>query len=121
MIEVLSSVLVANPVIATVLGGGKGAMNGAALAIKVDAFGEPEVFADHIAELGQRLKGLPKAPDTKEILMPGERGFRLSEARMRDGIPVAEGTLRRLADLATRLGVRQPDPIEEDASEGADR
>lgn len=121
MIEVLSSVLVTNPVIATVLGGGKGAMNGAALAIKVEAFGAPDVFADHIAELGQRLKGLPKAPDTEEILMPGERGFRLSEARMRDGIPVAEGTLKRLADLAKKLGVRQPDPIEEDASEGAER
>lgn len=117
MIEVLSSVLVANPVIATVLGGGKGAMNGAALAIKVDAFGAPEVFANHIADLSQRLKGLPKAPDTDEILLPGERGFRLAETRMRDGIPVADGTLKRLATLADRLGVPQPDAIETGKSE----
>lgn len=120
MIEVLSSVLVANPVIATVLGGGKGAMNGAALAIKVDAFGAPEVFANHIADLGLRLKGLPKAPDTDEILLPGERGFRLSEMRMRGGIPVAEGTLRRLASLADRLHVAQPAAIETDKNERVD-
>jgi ureidoglycolate dehydrogenase (NAD+) len=120
MIEVLSSVLVANPVIATVLGGGKGAMNGAALAIKVDAFGAPEIFANHIADLGQRLKSLPKAPDTDEILLPGERGFRLSEKRMRDGIPVADGTLKRLASLADRLDVAQPTAIAADKSEHVD-
>jgi ureidoglycolate dehydrogenase (NAD+) len=120
MIEVLSSVLVANPVIATVLGGSKGAMNGAALAIKVDAFGTPEVFANHIADLGLRLKSLPKAPNTDEILLPGERGFRLSEMRMRGGIPVAEGTLRRLANLADRLDVAQPAAIETDKSEQVD-
>ncbi|MFY0617755.1 Ldh family oxidoreductase [Shimia sp.] len=111
MIEILSSVLVANPVIATVLGGGKGAMNGVALAIKVDAFGASEVFADHIADLSQRVKALPKAPDTDEILLPGERGFRLSEARMREGIPVADGTLKRLVTLGKRLGVSPPAAI----------
>jgi len=119
MIEVLSSVLVANPVISTVLGGGKGAMNGAALAIRVEAFGTPEVFAQHIADLSRQLKGLPKAPGTDEILLPGERGFRLSEERMHTGIPVAEGTLKRLADLADSLGVPQPQAIEADTKRQA--
>ncbi|SIT78836.1 ureidoglycolate dehydrogenase (NAD+) [Yoonia rosea] len=108
MIEVLCSVLVANPVISTVLGGGKGAMNGAALAIKIDSFGAPDVFTNQIAELVQQLKGLPKAPGTEEILMPGERGFRLSDERMQTGIPLADGTLDRLATLGNRLGVDQP-------------
>ena len=119
MIEVLSSVLVANPVIATVLGGGKGAMNGAALAIKVEAFGSPEVFAQHIADLSHQLKGLPKAPGTDEILLPGERGFRLSEERMHGGIPVADGTLKRLAHLANTLGVPQPVAIETETKQQA--
>lgn len=117
MIEVLSSVLIANPVIATVLGGGKGAMNGAALAIKVDAFGAPDQFANHIADLGQRLKALPKAPDTDEILLPGERGFRLSKVRMREGIPVADGTLARLASLGERLDVAPPVEIKTDGAD----
>ncbi|MGJ8582932.1 MAG: Ldh family oxidoreductase [Marinosulfonomonas sp.] len=116
MIEVLSSVLIANPVIATVLGGGKGSMNGAALAIKVDAFGAPDQFADHIADLGQRLKALPKALDTDEILLPGERGFRLADERMRKGIPVADGTLARLASLGKRFGVTPPVEIKTDAA-----
>ena len=117
MIEVLSSVLISNPVIATVLDGGKGVMNGAALAIKVDAFGAPEVFAEHITNLGQRLKALPKAPDTDEILLPGERGFRLSDVRMQEGIPVADGTMKRLVDLGKRLGVVPPSAIK---TSGAD-
>lgn len=108
MIEVLSSVLIGNPVISTVLGGGKGAMNGAALAIKVEAFGAPDVFAKHIADLSHQIKGLPKAPDTDEILLPGERGFRLAQTRMHNGIPVADGTIKRLADLGERLGIPQP-------------
>jgi len=114
MIEVMSSLLVANPVISTVLGGGKGAMNGAAIAIKIDAFGAPEVFTDHVAGLGQRLKSLPKAPATDEILLPGERGFRLSQERMRDGIPLADGTLKRLKNLGDALGVAPPATIEDD-------
>lgn len=112
MIEVLSSVLIANPVISTILGGDKWCMNGAALAIKVEAFGSPEVFTNHIAQLSQKLKDQPMAQDTHEILMPGERGFRLSETRMQSGIPVADGTLGRLAILAERHGVTQPTAIE---------
>lgn len=108
MIEVLSSVLVANPVISTVLSGNKGSMNGAALAIKVEAFGAPDLFANQVALLAENLKSLPKAPDTEEILLPGERGFRLSSERMKTGIPIAEGTLMRLASVATRFNVSQP-------------
>lgn len=121
MIEVLSSVLISNPAIASVLGGRKGAMNGVALAIKVDAFGAPADFATHIAELGLRLKSLPKAPGTDEILLPGERGFRLSQKRMRDGIPVAAGTLKRLAALAVSLDVAQPSVMAEIQREPADK
>ena len=111
MIEVLASVLVSNPVISTVLSGGKGAMNGVALAIKVQAFGQPEIFARHIADLVSQLKILPKARGTDEILMPGERGFRLSAERMQTGIPIAEGTIGRLTALADRFGVTPPDPM----------
>ncbi len=119
MIEILSSVLVGNPVISTVLGGGKGTMNGAALAIRVEAFGAPEAFTQLIADLSHQIKGLPKAPGTDEILLPGERGFALEEARMRDGIPVADGTLKRLACLADSLGVAQPAALEASTKETA--
>ncbi|UWQ97211.1 Ldh family oxidoreductase [Rhodobacteraceae bacterium M385] len=111
MIEVLSSLLVSNPVISTVLMGEKGAMNGAAIALKVDKFTDPDLFSVQVAELAQSLKALPKASDTDEILMPGERGFRLSQERMAQGIPIAEGTLQRLAKLGDALGVAPPQTI----------
>lgn len=115
MIEILSSVLVANPVISSALSGGKGSMNGAALAIKIDKFSEPDVFAQQITELVGQLKLLAKAPETDEILMPGERGFRLSAERMQNGIPIADGTLKRLAVVADRFGITPPEPMAQSA------
>lgn len=111
MIEVLASVLVSNPAISSALSGQKGAMNGAALALKIGAFTAPDVFASQITELAHGLKALPKAPGTDEILMPGERGFRLSADRLAKGIPIAKGTLDRLAAMGERFGVAAPSPI----------
>lgn len=111
MIEVLSSLLVSNPIIATALMGEKGSMNGAAIAVKIENFADPALFASQVSELARTLKALPKAPDTDDILMPGERGFRLSQERMAHGIPIADGTLSRLAELARRHGVPKPDAI----------
>lgn len=111
MIEVLASVLVSNPAISGVLSGGRGAMNGAALALRVDAFADPATFATQITDLANALRALPKAPGTDEILMPGERGFRLAAERRATGIPVAKGTLERLAAMAERLGVPTPEAL----------
>ena len=108
MIEVMASLLVSNPAIAGVLKGGKGAMNGAALAIRIDALTDPAVFAAQVAELAQQLKALPKAPETERILMPGERGFALAAERAVAGIPITEGTMERLGQMADKLGVARP-------------
>lgn len=111
MIEVLSSLLVSNPVISTVLTGEKGSMNGAAIALKIAHFADPAVFTAQVDALAENLKALPKAPDTDEILMPGERGFRLSEERQTQGIRIAEGTLKRLAEVGDRFGIPGPTPF----------
>jgi ureidoglycolate dehydrogenase (NAD+) len=108
MIEVLASLLIGNPVISEALSGRAAAMNGLAMALNLRAFGDPERFAQGIAALVGSLKALPKARDTDEILMPGERGFRVSEARERDGVPLASGTVARLEALAARLNVEMP-------------
>jgi ureidoglycolate dehydrogenase (NAD+) len=110
MIEILSSVLISNPAISTALAGGNSAMNGAALAIRIDRFGTPETFARLVTELVTELKHLPPAPGSDQILMPGERGFRLAQDRMASGIPVAQGTVNRLAETAANFGLRLPDP-----------
>src|SRR5439155_3972541 len=76
MIEILVSVLVNNPVIAPALAGkGAGRMNGLAIAVQIDAFGEANRFKQDVAHLARALKVVPLAAGTASILMPGERGF----------------------------------------------
>lgn len=110
MIEVLCSVLIANPAISSALSGTDNAMNGAALAIRIDRFGSADDFARNIMALIAQIRLLPVASGTEEILMPGERGFRLAQQRMTDGIPVAKGTLDRLARAAEPFGLHLPEP-----------
>lgn len=121
MFELLASVLAANPVITEAFSGRKGVMNGVALALNIASFCDPKAFLMHVAELSGTLKGLPKAPATDEILMPGERGFRLAEERISTGIPLAAGTISRLAAVAERLGVDQPEPLPAGDDEMSDR
>lgn len=111
MIEILTSVLVANPVIAPALEkSGSGTMNGLAIAVQVDAFGTLDHFRGEVVRLATALKGVPRAADTAAILMPGERGFATAAARQTDGIPLAMGSVTRLAKLAGKLGVSPPQP-----------
>jgi ureidoglycolate dehydrogenase (NAD+) len=111
MIEILTSVLVANPVIAPALEkSGSGTMNGLAIAVQVDAFGALDHFRGEVVRLATALKGVPRAADTATILMPGERGFATAASRQADGIPLATGTVTRLAKLSEKLGVSPPQP-----------
>lgn len=105
MIEILSSVLVGNPVIATALEGGRAGMNGVAMAIRVSAFGDAPSFHAEIARLERAIHSLPQAPGTTAIHLPGERGFAMAAEREKSGIPLAAGTISRLAALGDRLGV----------------
>jgi ureidoglycolate dehydrogenase (NAD+) len=109
MIEVLSSLLVSNPVISKALQGERGGMNGVALAVSLSAFGPEEAFRSQVDDLASVLRALPKASGVDKILMPGERGGREADARYSSGIPLAEGTEKRLFALSDRLGVSVPD------------
>ncbi|MBR0757747.1 Ldh family oxidoreductase [Bradyrhizobium jicamae] len=109
MIEILTSVLVANPVIAPALEkSGGGTMNGLAVAVQVGAFGALDHFRAEVERLATALRGVPRAADTAKILMPGERGFATAAARETSGIPLPAGTVTRLAKLAEKLGVSPP-------------
>lgn len=112
MIEILVSVLVNNPVIAPALAGkGAGKMNGLAIAVRINAFGETDNFMTDVAQLANAVKAVPAAAGITSILMPGERGFTEAAARRTSGIPLAAGTVARLAKMADRLGVRPPPPV----------
>jgi LDH2 family malate/lactate/ureidoglycolate dehydrogenase len=62
----------------------------------------------NLASLKQSIKAEPRAEGFDEILMPGERGTREYEKRMREGIPIAVKTWQEVNELAARLGVAPP-------------
>ena len=108
MIELLTSVLVSNPILAETVGkpakGRRHRQNGLALAIDVSRYGDGAAFGREVDRLVAALKALPHDAGV-EILMPGERGARAFEQRSRDGIPVPRATRDELNALAERLGV----------------
>jgi LDH2 family malate/lactate/ureidoglycolate dehydrogenase len=108
MIELLTSVLVSNPILAETVGkpakGRRHRQNGLALALDVSRYRDPAAFAREVDRLIATLKALPHDAGV-EILMPGERGARVFEQRRREGIPVPRTMCDELNALAGRLGL----------------
>jgi ureidoglycolate dehydrogenase (NAD+) len=115
MIEFLTSVLVGNPIVAEyhtgTEHGQRHRQNGTIIAVDIAAFGSAPEFGSAIDAAIDAIKALPLAPDTKEILYPGERGSRTFEERSRRGIPIAPGPWGKLCKDAQKLGVSIPEPV----------
>jgi ureidoglycolate dehydrogenase (NAD+) len=110
MIEVLASVLVANPLIAVALaGGGDPGGNGLVAVLDPSAFGSD--FVSEMDRLCAAIKNLPPAAGMDGAFLPGERGFEEMEKRSRAGIPLVQGTLSRLVVLASKLNVVVPEGL----------
>jgi len=109
MIECITSLVVANPLLAESLEGTpegrRHRQNGFVMAIDLAQFGDPEGFRHEVDRLVKALKSLPVDPEAGEILMPGERGRRTFESRSRNGIPIPGPVYDELRTLADRVGV----------------
>lgn len=109
MVECLASLIASNPLLAESLEGtpegSRHRQNGFVMAIDLAQFGDPNGFKREVDRLVKALKALPRAEDTQEILMPGERGRRTLEQRTREGVPLPGSVLEELRSLAGRLGV----------------
>ena len=104
MVELLTSVLVGNPILAGTVGKpgrARHRQNGLALAIDVSRYGDPAAFGREVERLVAALKALPRDAGV-ELLMPGERGARTFEQRSREGIPVP-AAIRDELNAAARL------------------
>lgn len=112
MIECLSSLTLANPILSVALspGGIPGGtrFNGVAIALDLAAFGDPKLFRREVDQLASAIKGLPPAEGVERVLLPGERGDRIKVDRERNEIPLPKGTWARLAAVAGELGVAVP-------------
>lgn len=108
MVECLTSLLVANPILADTVGkpakGRRHRQNALSIAIDIARFGDPAAFTQEVDRLVAALKALPRDPAAGEILMPGERGSRAYEKRSREGIPMPRAMFDELNSLAQRLG-----------------
>jgi ureidoglycolate dehydrogenase (NAD+) len=112
MIECLTSLPVANPLIARALIernlADRPVLNGVAIALDVAAFGELGDFTAEIDRLAGAIAGLPRAEGVDRILLPGERGDAILVARERDGIPIPAGTWSRIVAAASGVGIAAP-------------
>jgi ureidoglycolate dehydrogenase (NAD+) len=111
MIECLASLTVGSPLISLALAGGLAEdpfLNGVAIAVDLAAIGDLDRFTTEVDRLGDAITGLPRAAGVDHILLPGERGDAILAEREANGIPVAEGTWKRLVAAAHGLGVKTP-------------
>jgi ureidoglycolate dehydrogenase (NAD+) len=112
MIECLTSLAVANPLIAKALVEGTLAenpvLNGLAIAVDLAAFGDLDRFTGEVDRVADAIESLPRADGVAEIFMPGERGHREMAQREANGIPIAKGTWNRVVAAAQSVGVAPP-------------
>jgi LDH2 family malate/lactate/ureidoglycolate dehydrogenase len=113
--ELLASGLAANPIVpeyhSDALEGKRHRQNAFLLAVDVTAFLPLAEFTASVDASVDAIKALPTADDTKEILVPGERGRRSAAERAATGIPLGAKPWRELTEAATSLGVPVPAPL----------
>ena len=112
MFECLSSLMVGNPLLGPVLTGQRtlrlGIQNSLVAAIDIETFTDVGSFKEDVDTLIDGLKALPKAEGVEEIFVPGEPEGRVYDERVRDGIPLPQGTFTKLRAVAERFEVALP-------------
>ena len=82
--------------------------NSVVAAIDIGTFTDVNRYKEHIDNMIDGLKSLPKADGFKEIFMPGEPEWRTYEERTRNGIPLPEKTADNLRKLGERFDTKLP-------------
>ncbi|MCC2033224.1 Ldh family oxidoreductase [Microbacterium allomyrinae] len=108
--ELLTSVLVAAPILTSYHAGQKKhRQNATLIVIDPSAFGSAEEFAANVDATIDTIHGLPKAEGVDRILVPGERSAETLAARSDAGIPVGDKLWAELVEAAGTLGVAVPE------------
>jgi LDH2 family malate/lactate/ureidoglycolate dehydrogenase len=112
MFECLTSLMVDNPLFAPLMHGQdptrRHRQNGIVAAIDIARFVDVTRYREHVDSTVDGLKGLPKADGVDEILMPGEVEDQIEADRAVGGIPLPDGTIKRVQAVAERFGVPPP-------------
>ncbi len=112
MLECLSGVMADNPRLEPNLMGREpnppNLQNSFIAAIDISQFTDVEGYREHIDNLIDGLKALPRAEGFSEIFVPGEPEDRTHQERARNGIPLPAGTIRNLRSAAERFDLKLP-------------
>jgi LDH2 family malate/lactate/ureidoglycolate dehydrogenase len=103
---------VGNPLLTRALSGEPihpGTQNSFVAAIDIAPFTDLEGYRRNIDELVERIKALPKAEGVDEIFVPGGPEDRVYDERMRQGVPLPDGTAHNLREVAAKLDISLPD------------
>ncbi len=76
-------------------------------AIKISNFMPMEMYYERIGHFADLIKNSEKAPGTKELYLPGEIEYQISQGRLINGIPLSEDTVSKLNKLADELGIEK--------------
>ena len=126
MLECLGSVMVGFPKVEPVVlgkeepfGAGKSVVgnperirqhiqNSVVIAIDISTFTDIEGYKEHIDNLIDGLKGLPKADGFDDIFVPGEPEWRTYDERLKNGIPIPGKTFQNLKKVADKFSLALP-------------
>ena len=75
------------------------------IAVNPAALQPIEEYNASMSKMYAEIKSAERAPGVDEILIPGERAWRETQKRLREGVPLEKNTVVDLANLADELGV----------------
>ncbi len=87
------------------LNGGGQRGGGVIWALDAFAFRSPESYRENADFVLDRIKGIKPAEGFDEVLLPGEPELRSAEARLKEGIPIADATWTALVEGGKSVGV----------------
>lgn len=112
MFECLCGLMADNPLAAPMLHGRETVrrhrQNAVVAAIDIGRFLDPDRYRGHADDLAEGIKALPRADGVEEIFVPGELEDTIEAERRAKGIPLPEGTIKRIRVVADRLAVPLP-------------
>ncbi len=77
-------------------------------AMRLEAFGDPEVFRGRMDALIQEIRSNPRAPGIERIYLPGEIEFETETRLRREGVPIGPALWEELAVLGREAGIAFP-------------
>jgi uncharacterized oxidoreductase len=76
------------------------------MALNIRAFAELSDFQREVRQMISDIKGSAKAPQTKEILIPGEPEFLTKKSRVETGIPLPDKTWMDILKIASEFNLQ---------------